>query len=445
MRAALMANSVTKRSLLLFSAFHHTALTESGAAVLGAKALTIPQRVARGRTAAPGARSFYDAADIVDSATRHGLQLGTPIDPQLDDLQKVLKGMDKVGSTNIFGKVGKAFAWWDRGLWDFYHNGLKIQAYHEVYMRALAQKRFSGMSPKLIGEAVAEHVNNAFGGQNWKRFWVGKNGQQWGRLLLFAPDWTVSNIKIATDIFANQAKRHFPQIMSAGGRFPISTADLLKADVRATYARQYALRMGIIAGVSWNFANLAMTGWNGGDPDWDKAHFLDGNAKGFTSLIDTGYSNSKSGRKLYLRPAKQAREPFELWESMREGVPFVPGKFLTRKAAPSFTIAKTLITGTDYFGEPIVGAEDGAIVGLSKSMGSILLNTTPIPLQQIIEGQPTLGALLGAMGVPLKNGDAYVAPGGIEAMEELLQHTPYTDQLRKVQERMARQAEKNLP
>ena len=118
------------------------------------------------------------------------------------------------------GNVEKVFRWFDRITWDRVFTAAKLH----TFLQVLDSPKLKGVPNTLVikpGDTIgqiyakaskaAQFTNDAFGGQNWEQLanriqtsWVkllaqttlrpGSRGYM--QLLLFAPDWTISNVRI---------------------------------------------------------------------------------------------------------------------------------------------------------------------------------------------------------------------------------------------------------
>lgn len=398
--SALMAfNGAAKRFKLSLSAFHHMALTESALFTMGWTFLRNPVEAIR-----LGNRMAKNADDIVQYGIQHGLQVGPVSDWEVDTLQRALKGAESlVGRVPLIGQAAAApiralqrgTTAWDRVLWDYYHNSLKIFAFNEIYHKSLA--RFPDLKAGDIAEQVAAHVNNAFGGQVWERLWVSRKGNLIARALMLSPDWTASNLRVAADVFANFNIRR-PNI-------PFARDLLVGNDVRAFWARQYAMRAAVIWMGLANFANFAFTSWDHDrrESRLENGHFMDGNPEGYRDQVQLPWRDEE-GRRLFWRFAKQFREPMELinfWEKGGGPINFIRRKFAT---LPRTFI--TQFTGKDLFGRPIITSEDGPIQEYMARAGDLIGQFVPISVGQATgigqrNKQDIQIALASALGAPI--------------------------------------------
>jgi hypothetical protein len=283
-RPAEVINAFTKKLRLSASFFHHIALTES-ALYSG----VLPWRFIRGKKILKDRRFRNDALE-------HGLEVTTPSDVQRGIVRNSLLNLENatrgIPGAHQGAKVfRRANDLWDAALWDYYHRGLKAYTYHALTERTL--KKFDHLTPSEVRTAkqsIARHVNNAFGGQNWGALLKSPKWRQVAHLFFLAPDWTLSNIKIATSAF--KTKR--------GG---------LGAQIEGQLARKYWLRAGLVFFSASNLANYGLSG-----------HWMWENEKGHEFDIDTGERDDKN-RRIYMVGSKQVREPFRwLMHPVREAV-----------------------------------------------------------------------------------------------------------------------------
>lgn len=377
-------NGALKRTLLGASAFHMMALTESAVAQLGWEFLRQPKIVATAF-----ARQYHHATDIAQHAVQSGLQMGHMLDAEIGSFARMVKFVeDRVPGTQAAGRalrggLAGTVGRWDRTLWDYYHNGLKLHAWNELYHQALV--KFPNRNRDQIAKAVSEHVNNSFGGQNWERLMVSKKGMQYARLLALSPDWNVSNLRVAADIYGNWFKRQ-EMVQRGLGQYgwKVQPEDLLRADVRSYFALQYAKRAGLIYAANLQLVNHALSG-----------RFMFENPAGRELQVDLG-SEDDEGRRLYWSPGKQFLEPYEITRH--------PWQFVKNKTAFWPKLAATIWTGNDWKGDPILAHKDGLLDGGMKLIGHHAFNTLPIPIQNAIRKEPNAGirAVFGALGAPTR-------------------------------------------
>ena len=227
-----MFNAIAKKIQLSFSFFHHWALSESGLAsltnimrgkplraiiIVGDDEQTLGSGIRIPMTKlkvtmphAVGLR-LLKLEDFVRDATLSGMTSEALPDAQIGVVQKALESAEAY-TRKIFGvgtavrAVKKANEWWDRQLWDHLHAGLKAYTYYSLVGDVLAKApdNVSNAELKKIKEKIGAAVNDMFGGQEWEAaFWLSPRARQVSQMLLLAPDWTYSNIKVATRLFTD--------------------------------------------------------------------------------------------------------------------------------------------------------------------------------------------------------------------------------------------------
>ncbi len=150
----------------------------------------------------------------VGEAIKSGLEQGRAastdqargvVETKLRELEAVTSEVPFMGS--ITKSIRQGWEMYQTHLWDNVHVGLKLFGYHDLASEIL-QDIPVGVSIKEAKEAVASAMNDAFGGQEFLNLPRIKGGkvtfepatikmQQIAHAAVFAPDWTVSNIRIA--------------------------------------------------------------------------------------------------------------------------------------------------------------------------------------------------------------------------------------------------------
>ena len=265
-------NAVTKKLMLSVSLFHHLALTES--ALYSGIA---PWKFRKGK-------KLLNDKGLRNDAIEAGLDISPPSDVHRGMIDRGLaqveaSAKDIAIANKVATGVRRANQMWDAALWDHYHRGLKSYAYNDKVQWAL--KKNPNLTPAEIIEvkrSTAKHVNNAFGGQNWDVLLKSPRWRQVAHWAFLAPDWTLSNIKIASSAFKNKT----------GG---------VGARVEGQLARRYWARAALVFTTSTCLLNKSLSGhW-----PWE-------NEEGHKWEIDTGTRNDK-GQRQYIQLSKQVREP----------------------------------------------------------------------------------------------------------------------------------------
>ena len=164
----------------------------------------------------------YD--DVVRFSQGSGLNISIPEDVGFDRFYYNIRNVDAFLKRN-FGisnnnNIEKVFRWFDKITWDRIFTSAKIHSFltaldsPTIMGRPNPNRIMSGDTQAIIyrkARAAAQYTNDAFGGQNWELIaqqirtpWLKKLTQTtfapgsrgYMQLLLFAPDWTISNIRI---------------------------------------------------------------------------------------------------------------------------------------------------------------------------------------------------------------------------------------------------------
>ncbi|KKM02378.1 hypothetical protein LCGC14_1785000, partial [marine sediment metagenome] len=312
-RMAEMFNAFAKKAALSFSLFHHWALTESAQGALARlwnplRGMVLVERGLRGgiplgfgvRVTTPHREGLrlMENADFIRDVTMHGVNIDPVPDVMVGHVRRALAEAEvKVRRHPVLGKIpGLEFlvrsarrfnAGWDTLLWERYYTGLKAMTYYE-----LVKEQMSGMPDDAtpadirgVKEKVAMLVNDMFGGQEWEgHFWLTPKGRQVMHWMILAPDWTLSNLRVA-------AKTILPG------------TDLKTRKLLARYWRNMLLSFfGFIA--TAGFALTRKWPWEN-EPE----HKMDIDITPIMVRLPwTSEADKKNGRRWYIRPGKQFRE-----------------------------------------------------------------------------------------------------------------------------------------
>lgn len=260
-----------KRVNLAFSFFHHLALSE--AAIAGSKNPIKTGKLIIGEGVnfvkqigndTPSNMFSQRFPDITMDALNHNLQLGITQDlPEvvranaiesladkaiaLGKEQGASKAAMKRGLSKVTGAGGVGLKGlgitvdrMDRFLWDYLHDGMKLQAYADAVSKIPA--KFN--TPELITKYKRERsqfINDTFGGQNWDVLFFSRNNVRLMRRALLSPDWTISTMR--------QAFAAVPFIGRTTALFPETSGE------RSRVARMFWLRAFVIFGTLVNALN----------------------------------------------------------------------------------------------------------------------------------------------------------------------------------------------
>ena len=174
----------------------------------------------------------FTQAKLLQELADYGVEIGVKANEFVDAGYSSVKAFyDK-----HLPPIGKAQDWIDKQTWDVMHDQLKVFTYLTAKERAMSStpRGLSRIVPKKYlekwrplteheaSEMAAKYVNDAFGGQrhtklaiewqqkaienannpkgalyNWIALATTPSKAKYSQLLLFSPDWTISNIRIA--------------------------------------------------------------------------------------------------------------------------------------------------------------------------------------------------------------------------------------------------------
>ncbi len=306
-------NALSKQTMLTFSFFHHLALGESG--------------VASGRfpiTAYKKGAKYLKDEQITGRAIEAGLQLNATADVHKLILDEMLIGWErKARGIPGLQQVTTAMRWskqqWDVFLWDKIHSYLKMDAWYRKYTRDLV-KHGDEFPEKVIARDAASYVNDAFGGQNWDAYFrSSKKLENIAHLTFLAPDWGISNIRIAARGFGAITK------LATFGKVQLGRPTQINS------AGWYWLRAGLMFTVG-----LDAVQWLGLKAAGKTPHHIWENDPGQKFSVELPWKDDK-GRKKYIKPLKQAREVLRYITQ--------PNEIIGSKLAPNVRLLIEQFTG----------------------------------------------------------------------------------------------------
>ena len=162
----------------------------------------------------------YGFNDVFEFARSAGLVVDKATTDQAHDRFYSIVNRTTSGINNLFGyhfgtktigRTKKVFEWFDRVTWDRVYTGAKLFSFLKNFER-LAKPGDQTFNIYANARIASRVTNDAFGGINWSQvtqeiqnplfkklaqtlFQPGSRGYM--QLLLFAPDWTISNLRIA--------------------------------------------------------------------------------------------------------------------------------------------------------------------------------------------------------------------------------------------------------
>lgn len=379
-------DAILKKTALSLSLFHHGALIETGVAT------TNPIKVLKllgKETILRGAKEKYRDNPILSypeetmDAMKHGVQFGHTLDIDVRGIQKTLDNVKEKTknvpglnlATNILSTFNKK---WDKALWDYIHDPLKLYAYIDA-----KTKMPKNVNPENYLRVRAQLINDTFGGQNWETMMVSPKSQQIMRWFLLSPDWTISTIRQALSV------------TGFGGKNPEGRK------IRAKAGTKFWLKAGLYFGTGINALNYYYRKQDEEEhPEYYKDKKMDfwdytmfGNSIGHKTHLFTGRYDDGSER--YVRWGKQFRELPELIMD-EEGINF-PRPLLKKiggKAAPLLQLGSQIFTGKSLSGYENWNLKDKKgwdyTIGLLKTIGeSALPFSSQVAFRDDKEWSPT--------------------------------------------------------
>jgi len=303
--------------------------------------------------------------------TTEGYELGDKGSTQLAGkiLQKALKKSGEMFEDPLFQNVLPA---------------LKLKHFNDL----VGDMVKGGMDREMAGTNAAKFTNDLYGGINWEAMGRSKDLQNLGRMMILAPDWLETNVRIGGGMGKALLNPKNPQ--------------------SKLYNR--AARNLIAAYVGANVINFAASG-----------HLMMDNAAGHSLDIELG--ESESGKVRHFRPFGTAadflRLPFDIASATLKHSP--GGKWQPDFGTTSQTLknrmsipasaAFNLTSKRDRFGRPILGKDDyGRPLPASKQVGGALGEITstftpPYVKSGIDYAQGEIGgeeALMGTIESPVR-------------------------------------------
>lgn len=338
----LKLNNALKRVFVFGSLFHAQALLMSGVYSLGlAGAMKGAFKVGKNRITRDvtwtdmqlGETKFIDLAKeaIADGLQIVNIKKQELVNPGKAQIDAVLPYLGRGGDMMM-----KGFSKIDNITWEYLHDRFKLA----VYLKQKEKMLDAGIEPKLAGQKASEFANDAFGSLDWNNFstrlyayaakhpdrvrskvanrlaqLVPVNKRRWLNLGLFAPDWTVSNIRIVYKTmtgFPNMSKAVAHRIHKGDWESPEA-----KAAVKAWNAyAAYSAKAGIYTSAMWwaiteliSDEEPTMEGW------WD---FWTGENSG---RLDLGNGETMVISKQIAEPIHWAQHPMHTFMNKTSVVP----------------------------------------------------------------------------------------------------------------------------
>lgn len=248
-------NGMIKQTLLGFSGFHGYALSESSVGNAGVmktlKELNPKKFVDAIKN---GNYDVYKNEEAAKRAIKAGVQLGTPSDLQRNLVEETLKKIPLVGKY-VAGAVSAN----NKILWDVLHNNFKVLAFNT------AIENLGGNVSKEQERAVAQWVNDSFGGQAWELLGIKKSSVKAASRILLSPDWNFSTIRQAAAAINSEWADDLLNNSKIGKKVGKLTGIGEEKDTqgaRGKIGRDFWLRSALFFTVFYNVLNAAFREWD---------------------------------------------------------------------------------------------------------------------------------------------------------------------------------------
>ena len=245
-------NGILKQSQLGFSGFHGYALSESALANMGLKKTLESLNVKKMYDAVKnGNYEIYEHEAEAKRAIDAGVQLGTPSDLNRNLVEETLNKIPVLGKY-ISGAVSVN----NKILWDVLHNNFKLFTFNAK----IAELEKAGKVTKEQERAVAQWVNDTYGGQSWELLGVKNSDVRKAGRVLLSPDWNFSTVRQALGSINNakldkvfndtKAWKRVAELMGV-------SENIGGEGVRGKIARDFWIRAVIYSTVFYNAMNAA--------------------------------------------------------------------------------------------------------------------------------------------------------------------------------------------
>jgi len=371
--AALVTQAVGKRALFLFNPFFH-ALALGKSAAFKFRDLRYWKGVKKYKEAHPDVRDALD----------HGVHISPPNDMGMVEVQDVLDKLYK--RSPILGAIPKATQYVvDKWLWGKVYLGLKVNTYTTA--RDFMMKKYGNkMDQEALKERAGEFVNDIYGGINWKRLAKSNEFVKWSRLMLIAPDWTVSNLRSASGLITGlfETPEQIKATTGKGGlkgRVKFAGAS---GRLYAKYWKNILLTIGLIT-QGLNFRNT--------ERDEGKGRFTWNNSP--EHKWDAYLFTDEDGEKHYADTLGFLKDNLEMMAD--------PGGFAYRKGAHIPKMVYDQLRNKNWMDKPIVYAYDKPLTKAGKRLEYAGKAFLPIAVSsQVGRKKPAWMKFITTMGVPIK-------------------------------------------
>ena len=369
--AGMLALSLAQKRIATgLSLFHASNLINAYAGAMGTDVL-------RFKTSVDAALKAYrkgGSGDAVDLLLKNGLEMGKPLETDLNALNKLGELADSyvermVGTRVPIGEKALGAIetlqreTFDKVTWDYLQPGMKLAVALKKLETGLLKN--PNMPPAEVARQAASFANDSFGGLDWYRVAtesqsaLGRKmalgtfspaGRRALQVLMFAPDWTVSTFRAMYKAFPGASDLKLTQQMHRG----------------------YVLRTAVIYATIMNGYNMVASGhpiWENKDPT--KIEWRDGTTQQIAKHAMEG--------------AEWLEDP---WKTASAKLGYIPKELIAQAEGKMYL------------------APGGKAPAMESRVGHVLQGALPISVQQFgVEGrslgESTKRAALGAAGFPI--------------------------------------------
>ena len=245
-------NGILKQTQLGFSGFHGYALSESALANMGVKKTLDSLNVKKVYDAVKnGNYEIYEHEAEAKRAIDAGVQLGTPSDLNRNLVEETLNKIPILGKY-ISGAVSVN----NKILWDVLHNNFKLFTFNTK----IAELEKAGKVTKEQERAVAQWVNDTYGGQSWELLGIKNSDVRKSGRVLLSPDWNFSTVRQALGSINNAKLDKVFNDTKAWKRVAelMGVSENIGGDgVRGKIARDFWIRAVVYSTIFYNAMNAA--------------------------------------------------------------------------------------------------------------------------------------------------------------------------------------------
>jgi len=357
-----------------------------------------------------------DASDIIAEMHKSGVKLGRATldaDDGYDLFDGFMKSMiESLDANDLPSHPLRGIKWWndlsDRNLWTVLQNSFKVSSWAHIRKAEMLRqakrlgRNIDSLDQNLMNKINIEAgniVNQAYGGLAWERLLLNSDHKNFLRFAILAPDWTMSNMLMARDLFVNM-----PGVKNAAIMGKSIAPDVMLGDMRFHWAMQYNMRAatyGFLFGSLMNYMGtwyLSREETGVGKGKW--IHENDNEAidsrTGIKSRVILPWMNN-DGRRQYMDVYRQFSEPLVGFND--------PQHYAVGKMGILPRVFLSGMIGQDSMGNPIAGAEDGPFAKIIKQLWATGLQFAPIAVQQAAKyamGEiPGQNVIIGTAGFPI--------------------------------------------